>query len=481
MTDLINISGVTYYKLNSTYQGDTTKNCGLIGSEIDKNFYNLRGHDIYAVTFSNNKLILKRVNGSEIHVDMGQTPEITEDNLTFRYDKSSGDLSVEYPNGDIATITGFTNNALTEIYTDRTLNGNGTMNNPLRVSNIEETGSYSPANKYFELESGEEIPSVEQVYGNRIVTKEIVNNFGELYSKNGLDIISGYLYTNQSDWRVPSKDDWDLLLDSLEDEHTEEDYYPHSSTTTGFLGEDAAQPLKSDFLWAFNDNPIEEDGTCGFEVIGFDIVPVGHDMDNNKVSEDFNSATTFWTTTTVENGNYVKGFYYDTNKVMQDILNNGFCSIRLVKDFDGSNYRGDESIFGQSYPTILIPETNQIWTSINVYATKKQLLELSKGVNFIDVNTNGANFDNVRTVLCINEWNGSEWIKKELKEGDSIVIYKKDIDDEVTRYYRRWIVKDNDLYSFEDYIERKILEIEEELSEIISVVENRLDTVINNG
>lgn len=478
--DTIFENGLTYYKLVSNYSGDTTKNCGLIGSEIDNNFYTLRGHDIESVAFSGNTLILRRLNGSEIHVNIDQTPEITEDNLTFRYDKDSGNLVINYPNGDVAEISGFTNNALTEIYTNSTLDGNGTLNNPLGVSTTETTGAYSPAKEYVELNPGEELSTEGAKPGDRIVTKEIVDNFGRLYSTDGLEIISDYLESNNSDWRVPSKIDWDLLLDSLEDEHTEEGYIPHSAETIGLLGEDAAQPLKSDFLWEFNDNPITEDGTCGFDVVGFNIIPVGEDYDGDKTSEEFNRKSTMWTSTITEDGYYTKEFMYDTNKVGQNIADKGFFSIRLVKDFDGSNYKGVETIFGQSYPTTLIPETNQIWTSINVYATKKQIIGLSKGENFIEVNKENADFENVQTTFYINEWDGNEWVKKELKEGDSIVITQRDIDDGITRYYRRWFVKDGELQSFEDYVGEKFEEIQTEFNNAIESARTDFDTAISN-
>lgn len=478
--DTIFENGLTYYKLVSNYSGDTTKNCGLIGSEIDNNFYTLRGHDIESVAFSGNTLILKRLNGSEIHVNIDQTPEITEDNLTFRYDKNSGNLTIEYPNGETSEISGFTNNALTEIYTNSTLDGNGTLNNPLGVSVTETTGAYSPAKEYVELNPGEELSTENAKPGDRIVTKEIIDNFGRLYSPEGLEIISDYLDNNNSDWRVPSKIDWDTLLDSLEDEHSEEGYLPHSSETIGLLGEDAAQPLKSDFLWEFNDNPIAEDGTCGFDVVGFNIIPVGGDYDGNKISEEFNRKSTMWTSTLVDDGYYVKEFMYDTNKVGQDIVDDGFFSIRLVKDFDGSNYKGVETIFGQSYPTTLIPETNQIWTSINVYATKKQILDLTKGENFIEVNKEDADFENVQTAFYINEWDGNEWVKKELKEGDSIVITQRDIDEGITRYYRRWFVKDGELQSFEDYVNETFSGITTEFETAITSVRNDFNEAISN-
>lgn len=478
--DKIFENGLTYYKLNSGYSGDKTKGCGLLGSEIDNNFYTLRGYDIASVAFSGNTLILRRVDGNELYVNIDQTPEITENNLIFRYDKNSGSLDVEYPNGDVCEISGFTNNAMNEVYTDDTLNGNGTINNPLRISSIEKTGSYAPAKEYVELEPGEELSSEGAKPGDRIVTKEIVDNFGKLYSVDGLDILSDYLTSNNSDWRIASKLDWDLLLDSLENEHTEPGYLPHSAETIALLGEIAAQPLKSDYLWDFNDNPREEDGTCGFDVFGFDILPVGADCDLDKNPEGFGQQAYYWTNTLTEDGYYIKQFFYNTNKVGQNRFDDGFFAIRLVKDYDGANFRGVETIFGQSYSTILIPETNQIWTTINVYATKKQILDLSKNVNFIDVNPENVSFENVKTTFYVNEWNGNEWLKTELKEGDSIVITQKDIEAGITRYYRRWLVKDGELQSFEDYVNETFNEITTEFEAAITSVRNDFNEAISN-
>lgn len=64
------VSGVTYFKLNSRYNGDVTKNCGLTGNEIDSNFYFLRGYDIQDAIIENNHLVLKRLNGEEINIDL---------------------------------------------------------------------------------------------------------------------------------------------------------------------------------------------------------------------------------------------------------------------------------------------------------------------------------------------------------------------------------------------------------------------------
>ena len=48
------VEGVTYFKLKSEFEGDYTKHCGLLGEEIDENFYFLRGYDIESFEFDDN-------------------------------------------------------------------------------------------------------------------------------------------------------------------------------------------------------------------------------------------------------------------------------------------------------------------------------------------------------------------------------------------------------------------------------------------
>ena len=456
--DTILINGVTYYKLEDIYPGDTTKHCSLKTEDMDQNFHALRGLDIESFALSGNSLVLRRLDGSEMKVELNEGTSITTGNLTFNYNSESGNLEITYPDSTTTVISGFT----TSIYTDGTLDGDGSANNPLKFSKIERTGVFAPADEYIELEHGEYLPTEGVEIGYRIVTKELKDNLGKLYNKVGYQIISDYLAETDSEWRIPTKADWDKLLDSLEPENyvdIEHEFYPHSSTTIGYLGKEAAQHLKSgDFK--INNNPIQEDSTCGYDTIGFNIVPVGvalRDEYDEMHNEGFLETSVFWTSTLMptENAKYVKGFFYDTNKVLQSLGNDQFISIRLVKDYTSDNYMGDEGIFGQTYPTVLCNKANQVWTAINVFATKNQIQQLIKGVNYTDVVVDGDTSD-ISDAFYINEFNGNEWIKKELKEGDSIVILSRDTEEDITNYYRKWTVKDGELVSFEDYVNTEI-------------------------
>ena len=58
---LCDLTGVKYFKLHSDIPGDYTKNCGLLGNEIDENFYFLRSMDIksaYTIATGTSRLIL---------------------------------------------------------------------------------------------------------------------------------------------------------------------------------------------------------------------------------------------------------------------------------------------------------------------------------------------------------------------------------------------------------------------------------------
>lgn len=70
------VNGITFYKLQSKFSGDTTKDCSLTGEEVDRNFYFLRGYDIESVTYENGLLTIQRVDHdyAPIEVELGISP-----------------------------------------------------------------------------------------------------------------------------------------------------------------------------------------------------------------------------------------------------------------------------------------------------------------------------------------------------------------------------------------------------------------------
>ena len=62
---------------------------------------------------------------------------------TFKFDKDNGVILVSYPDGTTATMEGFlVEGKDIRIATDSTLGGNGTIYNPLRLAEVETTGTF---------------------------------------------------------------------------------------------------------------------------------------------------------------------------------------------------------------------------------------------------------------------------------------------------------------------------------------------------
>jgi len=134
---------------------------------------------------------------------------------------------------------------LTKVITDNTLKGNGTMDSPLGLAGVEKTGSYAPVIGIIDTTKGGELPEVAKL-GARYVTKEWVNDYGLLYNGAGVGEISAKLDVDGRGWRVPSKADWDSLLNSMEACK----YQNHTSSKCHVeLGKEAGYFLKSECGW----------------------------------------------------------------------------------------------------------------------------------------------------------------------------------------------------------------------------------------
>ena len=134
-----------------------------------------------------------------------------------------------------------------------------------------------------------------------------------------------------------------------------------------------------------------------------------------------------WTTSHVygdaEQDRYVKIFDWNKCGVTQEAeCSSPFYSVRLVKDYNGSNYFDTEYIDGIPYKTILFPEIRQIWLASN-YAKKEGFIPADgdqDGAEVAEVN-NGEIIEK-RKAVFLNEWNGCYWEKKQLNEGDTVVV-----------------------------------------------------------
>ena len=146
----MNNKGITYFRLNSPYEGDITKNCALDGYEVDNNFFTLEGRDIKSVYVENNEIKIELINGQVIK--SGDVFSKFAQDLSIDFDAENGILYIKQ-NGQVKKIEGF----VTEYSDDfgvahnSTLKGSGKPSSPLSISPLYKPGVYTPVKKYIDL------------------------------------------------------------------------------------------------------------------------------------------------------------------------------------------------------------------------------------------------------------------------------------------------------------------------------------------
>ena len=461
--------GLYYYKLQSPYPEDVTKNCKLTINEIDSNFLSLKDEDIKSAVFDKESkaVILTRNDGDTIAVDLSDaTYNLNVDKdctdsgvtLTITFDGKNGQESFTINN--IVTADTFKNvienNVLSKVITDGTLKGDGTVTAPLGINGTEKTGVLAPVKEVIDLTNGRKLPTAAKK-GTRYLTIEYINDYGYLYNVAALSKISNAAKADGKGWRVPSKADWDALLNSIEPCS----YANHETASChAELGRYAGKYLKSECGWVgqedcsctstkpmngcelpSTDNSYVDAGDStvpsqtidtpkGIDKYGFGILPSGYAMldgYNRPTFSEYKNTAIFWTTSHVygdENQDiYVKKFDWNKSGVMQEAqCPTTYLSVRLVKDYDGSNYFDTEYIDGVAYKTVLMPKSKQVWLASN-YAKKEGFIKYTEGgevPEVVDVN-NGLVRDN-RKVMFINEWNGDYWEKRPMNEGETVIV-----------------------------------------------------------
>lgn len=459
----MNNNGITYFRLQSPYDGDVTKDCGLTGSEVDNNFFVLEGRDIASVTLNGKVLNITLLNGNVFSVDLSPVDE----EIGFEYDKENGVLKItqhgvtqeldgfkveippcpEYPEcEDCEECPPITN---IEVSTDSTLSGKGSVSNPLGISPLFKTSHYKTVDSFIDVANGETIPDVNTVHvGDRYLVSEKVSKYGYLYNYDSLRQIACDLEAVNSEWRIPTKDDWDDMLNQIE---PSEEYKTHNSISANkFLGKFAGKFLKSTDLWRSEtqnnsdvlptcENCPNGDGLCnpftcaefgncaahpipvdasGLDLFGFTVKPSGY-ADDGGLYLYLDERAAFWTATDMEDGDnaYMKRFDYNKSEVYQDIIPTSYSlSIRLVKDYNGSNYFGKENILGNSFDTVIMPSAcagSRVWTSVNLSFNKTKY-------NPIDPD-NGSD-ELYETKYYLIEWDGGKWLSNLFDEGDVVTI-----------------------------------------------------------
>lgn len=444
-----NNNGLIYYKLDSElhgYNGDITKNCGLRGEEIDGNFNFLRGNDIEKIEFDENgTLLITKYNGDAISASIIEKPEKPE--YSFAYNPENGVMLILTPNGEEIKLEGF-NIAIptpSSVYHDDTLTGNGQKNSLLCLNNMAKTGRFLPAKKLIDLTNTDEngvpvecLPTTNVPLHERYVTKENISRFGRLYPKKSIELITKQLNDINSEWRIPSKQDWDEMLNFIDCANMNHD----DEESNLELGEFAGTLLKSTNFW----KPLENGEILSQDTYGFNILPVGYCGNRGtQFYGSFSESTAFWTSTleTEHNEMYVKCFNYDKETVGQHTWGENFyLSIRLVKDFTGDNFYRCETINGFTCNCVHIPGTNLVWTNENISFSQEELESFVPN-EWSDI-LNDSDEENSKSYrYYVNDWNGKKWNKHELKDGESIVIY-----DHEDKKMHEWMLNDGDLIDY---------------------------------
>lgn len=441
---MINMKGLYFYKLVSPYSEDTTKDCKLSINEIDHNFLTLKDVDVkdFYLDSVRGFLVLETNNGEKFQADL---THYTKD-VFVKFDKEDGMIEIHH-DGVVDVIDGLitkeniSREIETNIVTDASLRGNGGKTSPLGLTTVEKTSSYKSVIKVIDMVEGFSLPcSDKNKLGDRYLTLEEYNEHGYLYTyPAALRLVRDL----NSDWRIPSKEDWDNMLNAIEICEGDKNHDVTSCNNT--LGKLAGKYLKSKEGWVKMDEchhhmckcehaEVEADdifmeGKCmpkpkpispiGVDSYGMNILPSGYG-DGDMMMDYFGRRAKFWTSTDTQVTNlYVKRFDFDKSGVVQVAENpRGLASLRLVKNYDGNNYRAVETINGVNYNTVLMPTENTthgftIWLANNVAASQ---------CKYAPVLPNNGDALSIKNVYFINEWNGFDWDKKELQDGDSLVI-----------------------------------------------------------
>lgn len=513
------MNAITYFKLKSPYEGDITKNCALTGSEVDNNFFTLESRDVKSVELKDDKIVVNLMNGEKLTTD-----NITEDcvkGLTIDFDELNGILTITQ-NGIVQTIKGFaTNYNIAEaISVDGTLVGNGLSEKPVGISPVTKTGQYRPVKKIVKVTEDERLPHKPFV-GDRFLTVENINDYGYLYNYEGLKKIACTLKEMGSEWRIPTKEDWDDMLDAVE---PNEDFRNHTDARTNkCLGKFAGKFLKSKEYWKNDEHCIDdcnsedicvdycenncneecacgkhrtchpnycgEYGSChhrhrhdnkGIDKYGFRILPAGY-ANEAKDYLYFKERAYFWTASNHQYRDaYVKIFAYNKSGVLQDVMaSDNYMSVRLVKNFNGDNYKDSEDILGSVYSTVLMPSIKHgkaIWTSINV-----SIGDCGCGCKHILPN-DGQGMEYVKKYF-INEWTGKEWLKKELLDGESVVVIEegnKNSNDKLDKAYTEYRNVNGELVDVASLIYNNVITtITPKIKDIETNIENLNEKIDN--
>lgn len=468
------------YQAKSPYPGDITKNCALTGKEVDNNFLNLKGEDIKTIyldeetkklTFVRFKDGLKNCNGETIESRM--EIDLTELEYVTGYKYEDGVIKITYSNGKTAVmpIEAFG----MAVATDSTISGNGSRSNPLSISQAMRTGQYQPVLDFIDMTEGENLPK-DAVDGDGYVTREVKSDFGMFYNADQALLLDGILKMENSEWRVPSKKDWDKLLNYLEDC---DKYKNHSLRSETDLD---ARGMILGNLAGWKSKSTGEDYWDGGELsnAGFlRVYPTGSFSALTGAYSGFGNHAHFWTVTEGDMScrNFYSKKFVDLKGTVTQIeaMPDMKLTIRLVKDFIGDNYHKFEDIHGRVYETKLVAseseECNQVWTMVNV-----DISDVEHDLVPTPIPESATSAITKEYAYYINRWDGRKWDKHEMVEGDCVVLLSKDkaYDDESrVDEYRLERDLEGNLYlkNMDEFWQNQIDELSSAITEIREQVE----------
>lgn len=440
------MDGIYFYKLNSPYSEDVTKNCRLTVNEIDSNFLTLKDKDIKDVEFDceDKTITLIRNNGEKVQTDLSCALSGIAKNFNVTLEEESGEtgsgiLTFTWEDNDnkihsqefkgLVTKNNIGDYVMTSVITDGSIIGSGRDGNPLKLNPLEQTGHYKPVKKLIDVINDESLPENNKL-GDRYLTIENIDDYGFLYTIEGAKEIANKL-SKDDGWRIPTKEDWDNMLNAIEPC----EYRNHNSVRCHVqLGKVAGQKLKTS-NWPYsaatnnnNDGSIEPKekpiNSNGINEYDFSVVPGGFAYEPNGEIQKFGKVASFWASTQImpeSDGDYfAKTFSYNMAGVWQSAeCPNDFRSLRLVKDYDGHNASESAYIDGQYYEEVLMPSLNakfghSIWTKENI---RTDLHDDKKQISY------SVKYDTKpHKEYIINEWNGNNWERKIMPEGSVITI-----------------------------------------------------------
>lgn len=445
MADNKTMTGVTYYKLEDRYEGDVTKGCGLAGTEIDKNFHFLRGYDIKSIEFDEIEgvITLTRVNAGKLVLEgvKEYIEEIAGHDFEIdgtRYDAETGIFHLVI-NGKDHKIAGFF--TYDDVMVNDSLQGNGSAEEPLRVSPIMTTGFYRTAKKY--IEGYANLPKNNND-GDRYLVSDTVNPSGKLYNFTAVEVIDEILAENNDGWRVPTIDEWNDMLNVLE--LCDEDRNHDSLPMTGEKGKYAGSFLKEHNIWELPSSITKN--------VGFNALPAGvyQAGDYQLVNE----GAEWWSISESEDDGtvYTERIHkrnHTVNHRAESKLD--YYSLRLVNDKPISE--GAKVIEGMLYNCVRIPGDTLTWTKENVSIPQERLQEIDPRAKAVasPLDVSGE------TKFFIAEWEIDHWLLKEFKNNDILILgeYSGQTDEEVIlkdgELHLRW----TDLYDkIKEYVDEKV-------------------------